>query len=32
MQIVSISDKIDFTTKTVIKVKEGYYIMIKGST
>ena len=31
MQILSISEKIDFRTKTVIKVKEGYYIMIKGS-
>ena len=26
-----ISDKIDFKTKTVIRGKEGYYIMIKGS-
>ena len=25
-----ISDKIDFNTKTVIRGKEGYYIMIKG--
>lgn len=24
------SDKIDFKTKTIIKEKEGYYIMIKG--
>ena len=28
---VFISDKIDFKIKTVIKDKEGHYIMIKGS-
>ena len=28
---ILISDKIDFETKTVIKDKEGHYIMIKGS-
>ena len=27
-----ISDKIDFNTKTVIRGKEGYYIIVKGST
>ena len=27
---ILISDKIEFKTKTVIKDKEGYYIMIKG--
>ena len=29
--IILISDKIYFKTKTVIKDKEGHYIMIKGS-
>ena len=28
---ILISDKIYFKTKTVIKDKEGHYIMIKGS-
>ena len=27
---IFISEKIDFKTKTVIRDKEGYYIMIKG--
>ena len=27
---ILISDKIDFKTKTIIKGKEGHYIMIKG--
>ena len=28
---IPISDKIDFKTKTIIRDKEGHYIMIKGS-
>ena len=28
---ILVSDKIDFKIKTVIRVKEGHYIMIKGS-
>lgn len=30
--VILISDKIDFTPKTVTRDNEGYYIMIKGST
>ena len=29
---ILLSDKIDLKTKNAIKDKEGYYIMIKGST
>ena len=29
--VISISNKIDFKIKTVIRDKEGHYIMIKGS-
>ena len=29
---ICISDKIDFKSKTVIRNKEGHYIIIKGST
>ena len=28
---IHVSDKIDFHTKTVIRDKEGHYVMIKGS-